>query len=953
MSSEEKKEPPSYVTLEDGTPVHLNDYVYMASEYVIAEPYFVARVMEFLYDGTDDDLKVRVAWFYRPKDVTAGRRKNDNRVLFATMHSSIHPVCNIKSVCVVKHLHYISDLEQYKEKEDHFYYSQLFDRYICRTYEVVPCETIKNVPVDIAVALRQRYKFILAEEAKALDFKNPHRVCAKCNEWCPGSEAIKCAICYNSYHMSCTSPPITKKLAKGYAWQCAPCLRKLADGTLEPNQTSAKSLKHQEQEKEAKIRAELEKAEQDPENMSKANKLWPFRYFGIHSKVNDIFDYDDRIYPRAASRIGGRYQANIPDLITANSASDSNAPTPNSMVESSQSRSSSSKKRKSSRYSGGVKYSDERVKLPVRGIGKTSTLVFSKPDQVSSEELDEFIKKVQDIKLPVSPYSPDVYDRVLSELQRTNFNWDEVYGNMHHLVPEDLNTAQWTKEEIGQFERGIITYGHDLQMFKKQISTKTMGQIVRYFYLWKKSDRYQPVYEQFTKKYRPSKKFKKRNGADGEEKKEDSPKPEVAKSPAVDDDELLEGNSRRCINCSAVKSEKWYRSPGQLMSTKIGKKALCKACGVYWLKYGELRPLYERNRDGKGNGKKKRGNEVLQEKSRKKLSLDVKAREPPKKTFKPTPCGVCRLENRSEILLTCSECGLSVHSDCYGIQENGLKDWVCDPCANIKKPSASLSFHCVLCRNPETIQPHQALKKTIGNNWCHVVCATWIPEITFGDAKHLEPIEGIGVIAPSKWKQTCSICGISDGACVSCAGSSCKKTMHVYCAQKAGCRLGFEVFPVGGKKANQSATKNTFANNATLAPKLWCQEHIPSSNTVVDMTALNPETKSTALYMYNTKVKQSETSTSGAMRLSKLLLAAASARKRVLVPKKIDWLSTSSLPRQHCAKCNIDVSPMWWQVGAVSREGLNLPKETPDSSKICHKCYWECKEKSELVPPAN
>lgn len=40
-------------------------------------------------------------------------------------------------------------------------------------------------------------------------------------------------------------------------------------------------------------------------------KLWPYRYLGIHCRVEDALDYDDRIYPRASSRLGPKHQANV------------------------------------------------------------------------------------------------------------------------------------------------------------------------------------------------------------------------------------------------------------------------------------------------------------------------------------------------------------------------------------------------------------------------------------------------------------------------------------------------------------------------------------------------------------------------------------------------------------------------------------------------------------------
>ena len=41
-------------------------------------------------------------------------------------------------------------------------------------------------------------------------------------------------------------------------------------------------------------------------------KMWPMRYLGIHCRVEDALQYDDRaIYPRASSRLGPRHQANV------------------------------------------------------------------------------------------------------------------------------------------------------------------------------------------------------------------------------------------------------------------------------------------------------------------------------------------------------------------------------------------------------------------------------------------------------------------------------------------------------------------------------------------------------------------------------------------------------------------------------------------------------------------
>lgn len=47
--------------------------------------------------------------------------------------------------------------------------------------------------------------------------------------------------------------------------------------------------------------------------------------------------------------------------------------------------------------------------------------------------------------------------------------------------------------------RRVLMY-HNLN---QQVPTKSMGDIVRYFYKWKKTDRYEPIYSEWTKIYKP------------------------------------------------------------------------------------------------------------------------------------------------------------------------------------------------------------------------------------------------------------------------------------------------------------------------------------------------------------------------------------------------------------------------------------------------------------------
>jgi len=96
------------------------------------------------------------------------------------------------------------------------------------------------------------------------------------------------------------------------------------------------------------------------------------------------------------------------------------------------------------------------------------------------------------------------------------------------------------------------------------------------------------------------------------------------------------------------------------------------------------------------------------------------------------------------------------------------------------------------------VDPREALKRTAGNNWMHVTCAVWTPEIKFADVERMDRAEGVGAVIASKVRldPVCKLCREAYGSCVSC--HQCHATFHVGCAHEANYIFGFDVLPVKG-----------------------------------------------------------------------------------------------------------------------------------------------------------
>ncbi|KAI3634671.1 hypothetical protein MIR68_007052 [Amoeboaphelidium protococcarum] len=182
-----------------------------------------------------------------------------------------------------------------------------------------------------------------------------------------------------------------------------------------------------------------------------------------------------------------------------------------------------------------------------------------------------------------------------------------------------------------------------------------------------------------------------------------------------------------------------------------------------------------------------------------KLPLPVRNQEQLKewKLKRPDICCICfKAEQTTDNpILKCSDpsCDVQVHAKCFGISPGAIpsqaevQQWLCEKCR-----LGEHSAYCALCPNLGG-----ALKQTKKKNvWIHILCAMWIPEVTFQNVDFLSGIE-TKYVPQSRFNRYCCLCANSHlagiGACIDCSYEefsaknrkmTCGRSFHVTCASR-------------------------------------------------------------------------------------------------------------------------------------------------------------------------
>ncbi|XP_037537524.1 mesoderm induction early response protein 1b [Nematolebias whitei] len=121
------------------------------------------------------------------------------------------------------------------------------------------------------------------------------------------------------------------------------------------------------------------------------------------------------------------------------------------------------------------------------------------PDCVAEDKVVEFLTEAsrrtgEEKGVDAIPEGSHIKDneQALYELVKCDFDTDEALRRLRFNVKaakEEISV--WTEEECRNFEQGLKSYGKDFHLIQaNKVRTRSVGECVAFYYMWKKSERY-------------------------------------------------------------------------------------------------------------------------------------------------------------------------------------------------------------------------------------------------------------------------------------------------------------------------------------------------------------------------------------------------------------------------------------------------------------------------------
>ena len=459
--------------------------------------------------------------------------------------------------------------------------------------------------------------------------------------------------------MSCVSPPLLKKPTRGFAWACGPC-SKVQAKKLEARNTPTTTGPAADGEDDDAIDEEAESPGATEElsgtgqttpivtngldgpldvsktQITQENRGFLWRYLGIHCNVEDALDADDRIHPRASSRLGPRHQAVVIDWpgqpmqyvkapetkrkYTKGGAQKKETKITKETVAALEAEKLARENRPKYVTDEPPGFVHRGEDLPNDDPKCTAKLLYKLPDSeelidpsIDASSTDLFdeetririvheyvIKVIQQVSpLYHLPHmSTNLLDVAVEVLRSNSYDTEKALEAMKHVDKKIFKEPSPSGPELKRFEDGVSKFGSEWHSIKKHVKSMKAADIVRFYYTWKKSERGKHVWGNFHGR-KGKKEAKRAEATKVAVKLQDDVADEYDDS-AFDNDKAFEKKRGfQCKFCTTTSSRQWRRAPNTATGTTVPENpgkgpakdksalmvALCRRCAELWRRY--------------------------------------------------------------------------------------------------------------------------------------------------------------------------------------------------------------------------------------------------------------------------------------------------------------------------------------------------------------------------------
>lgn len=116
------------------------------------------------------------------------------------------------------------------------------------------------------------------------------------------------------------------------------------------------------------------------------------------------------------------------------------------------------------------------------------------PNAIDPESVENYLKTAASLNRPIIPIGKHLRDneQALYLLQQCGHNVEEALRRLRMNVSlYNDNMSPWSEEECRNFEAGVRIFGKNFYLTQQnKVRTRSVGELVQFYYLWKKSERH-------------------------------------------------------------------------------------------------------------------------------------------------------------------------------------------------------------------------------------------------------------------------------------------------------------------------------------------------------------------------------------------------------------------------------------------------------------------------------